>query len=418
MASRFHELPKRNVMLPRSLLLLAVLLALSFHGSILSADETPPRVFVLDSATLAAVKVQLAVGDDRWMSALKVVRQDADSALKAGPFSVVDTGPLPPSGDIHDYMSVGPYWWPDPKKEDGLPYIRRDGRVNPEYYEHDTVPRGKMGDAVETLALAYYFTDHEAYAQRAARLVRVWFLEPETRMNPNLQYGQAIPGRCTGRGIGIIETLHFIEVVDAVGMLRGSHSWTDKDQEALEAWFGEYLDWLLEGRYGRDEAATKNNHGTWYDAQVASFALFVGREEVARRILNEAAEKRIARQIEPDGRQPHELARTKSYSYSVMNLRGMFTLAALGERVGVDLWNFQTNDGRSIRKAIDWLVPFASGETEWKHEQISGLHPETLYPLLRWAAIAYNEPHYEKQISQIPNFNPETERMELLLPAR
>lgn len=405
-------------MLSRPLLVLAAFSALSTDGSILRADETRPHVFVLDSAALADVKTQLALGDERWTPALKVLRQDADSALNAGPFSVVDGGPLPPSGDAHDYMSVGPYWWPDPEKEGGLPYIRRDGRVNPEYYEHDTVPRAKMGDAVETLALAYYFTGHEPYAQHATRLVRAWFLEPETRMNPNLQFGQAIPGRCTGRGIGIIETLHFIKVVDAVGMLGNSNAWTDQDQEALEAWFTEYLDWLLESRYGRDEAATKNNHGTWYDAQVASFALFVGREDVARRVLTAAAEKRIARQIEPDGRQPHELARTKSFSYSVMNLRGMFTLASLGERVGVDLWSFQTDDGRSIRKAIDWLAPFAFGESEWKHEQISGLHPEALYPLLRWAAIAYEEPDYEKRISQIPNFDPTTERTELLRPAR
>jgi len=249
-------------------------------------------------------------------------------------------------------------------------------------------------------------------------ILRAWFIEPDTRMNPDLQYGQAIPGRCTGRGIGIIETLHFVKVVDAVGMLRGSQAWTDKDQKALVAWFAEYLDWLLESRYGCDEAATKNNHGTWYDAQVASFALFAGRDDVASRVLSEAAEKRIARQIEPDGRQPHELARTKSFSYSVMNLRGMFTLAALGERVGVDLWSFQTDDGRSIRKAIDWLAPYASGEAEWKHEQISGVHPEALYPLLRWAAIAYGESEYEKRIEWIPDFDRKAERMELLRPAR
>lgn len=387
-------------------------------AGILPAAEQQPGVFVLDPAALATVKSQVAAGDERRMPALEQLRREADAALDVGPFSVVDGGVLPPSGDPHDYMSVGPYWWPDPKKEDGLPYLRRDGRVNPEYHEHDTTPRGKMCSAVETLALAYYFTGHEPYAEHAAKLLRVWFLDEDTRMNPNLQFGQAIPGRCTGRGIGIIETLYFISVVDAVGMLADSKAWTEEDQKALEAWFAEYLDWLLESRYGRDEAATKNNHGTWYDAQVASFALFVGRDDVARRILSEAAEKRIARQIEPDGRQPHELARTKSFSYSLMNLRGMFTLAALGERVGVDLWNFESDDGRSIRKALDWLARFASGQTKWQHEQISGLHPEALYPLLRWAAIAYEEPEYEKRIGQIPGFDPETERTELLRPAR
>lgn len=404
---------RRHAMLPATTLFVFIVLI-----ETLRAAESPPRVFALDPAAVAAVKARVADGDLPLKPAVARLRDEADAALTAGPFSVTFDGPIPPGGDKHDYMSVGPYWWPDPKKEDGLPYIRRDGEVNPEYHEHDTAPRGKMCDAVETLALAYYLTDHEPYAKHAAELLRVWFLDTETKMNPHLQYGQAIPGRCTGRGIGIIETLHFIKVVDAVGMLAGSKAWTAKDQRALEAWFAEYLDWTLESRYGRDEAATKNNHGTWYDAQVASFALFVGRDDVARRILSEAAEKRIARQIEPDGRQPHELARTKSFSYSVMNLIGMFTLATLGDRVGVDLWSFQTADGRSIRKAIDWLAQFASGEAEWTHKQISGLHPDALYPLLRWASIAYDEPDYEEVIKRIPKFDPKAERTELLRPAR
>ena len=311
-------------------------------------------------------------------------------------------------------MSIGPYWWPDPEKEDGLPYIRRDGQVNPQYHEHDIVPLGRMSDAVATLALAYYLTDREPYAAHAARLLRAWFLDPKTRMNPHLQYGQAIPGRCTGRGIGLIETRTFIEVVDAVGMLAGSDSWTGSDQAALQAWFGEFLQWTLESRYGQDEAAAENNHGTWYDAQVASFAMFVGRDDVARRVLSKVPEKRIARQIEPDGRQPLELARTKSFSYSAMNLQGMFTLAVLGQRVGIDLWNFQTSDDRSIRKALDYLAPLADGKVPWQHEQIERMHPESLYPLLRRAAIAYDEPSYEKRIEEIPGFDPETERVELL----
>ncbi len=401
----------------RGTFLLSVSFLLVVGARPVHASEALPRVFALDPATIATVKARVADGDSALKPAVDRLRDEADAALAAGPFSVTFSGPIPPSGDIHDYMSVGPYWWPDPKKEDGLPYIRRDGRVNPEYHEHDTAPRSKMCNAVVTLALAYYLTDHEPYAKHAAKLLRVWFLDGETRMNPNLQYGQAIPGRCTGRGIGIIETLHFVKVVDAVGMLAGAEAWTEDDQKALQAWFAEYLDWTLESRYGRDEAATKNNHGTWYDAQVASYALFVGRDDVARRILREAAEKRIARQIEPDGRQPHELARTKSFSYSVMNLSGMFTLSTLGDRVGVDLWNFQTADGRSIRKALDWLATFASGEAKWKHEQISGLHPEGLYPLLRRAAIAYDEPGYEKQIVEIPEFDPKAERTELLWPA-
>ena len=328
-----------------------------------------------------------------------------------------DGGVVPPSGDQHDYMSVGPYWWPDPNKDDGLPYIRRDGRVNPEFYEHDTVPRGKMCDAVETLALAYYLTGKEEYANHAARLLRAWFLDEETCMNPHLQYGQAIPGRCTGRGIGLIDTLSFIGLLDAVGMLAKSEAWSAEDQERLEAWFSRFLDWMLESRYGRDEAATKNNHGTWYDAQIASYALFTRREDVAARVLQEAATKRIARQIEPDGRQPHELARTKSFSYSVMNLRGMFTLAALAERVDVDLWNYESEDGRSIRKAIDYLARFVDNKDAWQHEQIGGVKPRASILCSAGRHISYKEPKYEAAIREIEGFDPADARTELLFPA-
>ncbi|MHB8902209.1 MAG: alginate lyase family protein, partial [Thermoguttaceae bacterium] len=163
--------------------------------------------------------------------------------------------------------------------------------------------------------------------------------------------------------------------------------------------------------------AATNNHGTWYDAQVASFAMFAGRKDLAQRVLAAAAEKRIASQFEPDGRQPLELARTKSFSYSAMNLQGMFTLAGLGQQVGVDLWNFRTDDGRCLRKAMDYLVPFADGKAQWQHEQIGGVHPDLLYPLLRRAGIAYREPGYEMRIAEIAGLDRKSERLELVWPA-
>src|SRR5262249_5884161 len=150
----------------------------------------------------------------------------------------------------------------------------------------------------------------------------------------------------------------------------GSKSWTSADQRDMEEWFAKFLQWMLESEHGRDEAAAKNNHGTYYDMQVASFALFLGKNELATDILKTAREKRIAVQIEPDGRQPLELARTKAWSYSVSNLAGLMSLATLGERVGVDLWNYRTADGRGIRQALDFLTPFALGESKWPYQQL------------------------------------------------
>jgi hypothetical protein len=377
--------------------------------------QQPPRVFLLDAKVLVETKRRVTAGDATIAPALGRLRSEADAALNIGPFSVVDNQIVPPSGDKHDYMSIGPYWWPNPDTPDGKPYVRRDGEVNPERNGHDRIPLGRMCDAVDTLALAHYLTGREEYAGRAATLLRVWFLDETTRMNPHLQYGQGIPGRCEGRGIGIIDTACLARLIDSVGMLAGSKAWSPDDQEALQAWFREYLKWVLESEYGRYEARTKNNHGTWYDVQVASYALFVGRRDLAKRVLSEAARRRIARHVEPDGRQPHELARTKSFSYSTMNLRGLCHLAVLGDRVGVDLWGFQTDDGRDIRRALDFLVPYAVGEKPWPYKQITGFHPAGLAPMMRLAAKAYGEPRYGQLTERLRGFDP-ADRVNLLYP--
>jgi hypothetical protein len=325
---------------------------------------------------------------------LRVIRNDADRALREGPWSVMDKEHVPPSGDKHDYYSVGPYWWPDPSKTDGLPYIRRDGEVNPERYEYDNVGLKNTVAAVDDLVTAWYFTNEPRYARRAVLLLRTWFLDPKTRMNPHLQYGQAIPGRTEGRGIGIIDTARLVYLVDAVGLLRLSEAWPDSDHQKLQMWFRAYSSWLLTSSHGKAEANTKNNHAVWYDAQVASFALFVGDKATARQVLEQVGPRRIATQIQPDGRMPHELARTKSFNYTHMNLRGFLHLARLGEHVDVDLWRYRTDDGRGIEAALDWLKPFVDGQEKWKWKQITPFNPSNARLLYRRAAGRLDKPGY------------------------
>jgi hypothetical protein len=181
-------------------------------------------------------------------------------------------------------------------------------------------------------------------------------------------------------------------------------------------WFRDYLRWLRTSKNGKEEAAAANNHGSWYDVQVATFALFVGEDDAyVKKLLEEAKTKRIARQIEPDGRQPLELKRTKAFDYSQTNLRALFALATLGDRVGVDLWRYETPDGRSIRKALDWLIPFATGEKKWEHEQITGLRGASLATLLRRAAVAYHDEHCERLVDKLSVLR-ETGTMNLLYP--
>ncbi len=356
-----------------------------------SANGTLPKVYLAAPAELAAMRQRVRAGDKALVPALTKLRSQADKALLQKPVSVMDKAQTPATGNKHDYMSVGPYWWPDPDKPDGLPYIRRDGEVHSSRGTLDDGPFKTMLSAVVALGRAYAFTGHEPYAAHAATLLRTWFLDPATRMNPNLTCAQAIPGRCTGRGIGIVDWGGVPVMIDAVGMLDGSTAWTAADRLALQKWFGELLTWLTDSDYGKDEQRTSNNHATQYDAQVACYALFTGREDLARLVISEVGRRRIDTQILPDGSQPQELARTKSWDYSCGNTRNFCHLALLGERVGVDLWAYAGSQGQSIRMAVDYLLPFATGEKVWNRKQILPFHAAALALPLRLATRHFGD---------------------------
>jgi Alginate lyase len=378
------------------------------------AADTPPSVFILDGAALGRSRQAIRSGDATLAPALARLRQDADHALEIAVDPVTNKAVNPPSADKHDYMSIAPYWWPNPNTGDGLPYIRRDGEVNP---ERDRLSDRKRLDnviqTVKSLAAGYFFIGSEKYAERAAELLRMWFLDENSRMNPHLRYAQAVVGRRLGRGAGIIETHNLPELIDAAALLVSSPEWNKKDHAGLQRWFADYLRWLVESPEGKAEAKAENNHGSWYDVQVAAFALFVGRDELAKQIIGNFSNKRIARQIEADGRQPRELARTQSWHYAVFNLEAMFDAAAIGDRIGIDLWSYQSADQRGIRTALDWLLPFACGEKTWTEKQLAPFQPEKLAPLLRRAAQRYHEPPYEKALAKIPNLRRD-ERWRLL----
>ena len=376
-------------------------------GAQSESDSKPPRVFLLDAKQLQLTRRQIRGKEVAVASAWAKLEREARMALSAGPFSIVTKQQTPASGDRHDYMSQAPYFWPNPKSPNGLPYIRRDGERNPEINKiTDHRMLDDLESTVETLALAYYFKGDEAYADKATELLRDFFLNPATRMNPNLQYAQFVPGVNTGRGIGLIETRGLTRVVDAIGLLQGSKAFSDKDQRGLQAWFGSFLQWMLESKNGQEESAAKNNHGTYYDVQVVSFALFLGKRDLAKQVIETVKQKRIAIQIEPDGRQPLELTRTKAWSYSNGNLDGLMQLGTLGEHVGVDLWNYQSADGRSIRKALDFLIPVALGEQTWRYQELGGVKRESLFALMRRASAIYRDQRYQSLMAKVPDVNP------------
>ncbi|CCH01052.1 hypothetical protein FAES_3043 [Fibrella aestuarina BUZ 2] len=349
-----------------------------------------PATFLLDAGLLQANKRAMQQGDAALLAARQTLIATANKALTKPIHSVVEKTKLPPSGNKHDYMSVGPYWWPDSTKANGLPYIRKDGQVNPERYAvQDATYLNALCDDVQLLALAYYFSDDETYARRAADLLRVWFLNEATRMNPNLNYGQAIPGITDGRGIGLIDTRMLAKLVDAVQLIKGTKAWPAADQRALQEWFRAFLTWMQTSPVGKDEEDEHNNHGTYYDFQTVAFALFLDDKPLARQLLQQKTMNRIQSQLKPDGSQPHELARTLSWGYSIMNLKGFFGLAQLAEAVNIDLWNYQTPDGKSLKKAYQWLIPYAKGEKQWTFQQIKPLHREEFLPISAVAAMKY-----------------------------
>jgi hypothetical protein len=383
--------------------LIVMLFPALFVLSHASAGEAP-RVFQWDGKDLAAAKARASQPDERLKDALDDIRQEADEALAFKPVSVMDKPLAPPSGDKHDYMSLSPYWWPDPTKPDGKPYIRKDGEFNPDRANYDLPRMENTANAIGALALGYYFTGDERYAEKAARLIRHWFFDPATRMNPNCRYAQFIPGvEEQDRAAGVIETNRLRKVVDADGLLAGSKAWTADDSKQLKGWFRELLTYLLESEQGKKEQAAANNHGTFFGGQTATYALYIGEDELAKELILKHGRDRIATQIEPDGRQPHELERTRAFDYSRYNILGHQDLAMLGERVGLDLWTYQTDDGRSLRKAIDWLLPYATGEKEWEYQQIAPKKEKEAATVLRRAANAYNDPRYERAIARMKN---------------
>ena len=359
---------------------------------ILQAAEFPDTLFLRTSDLQR--KKQLIHEDALYKAAYEDLLQRADRTLGKPLYSVMSKTLTPDSGDKHDYMSFGPYWWPDPKKEDGLPFINRDGEVNPASRDSrsDRPKLSALTDELKILSMAYYLSEDDKYAERGAALINTWFLDKKTRMNPNLNYGQAIPGRTKGRGIGIIETRKLDKIVDALILFSGSKEFTDDIIRGTKKWLNDYLTWLLTSKNGQDEAKTKNNHGTWYDFQVAALALYCDRKDDALTVFKRVDSLRIPKQIKEDGSQPHELARTRSFDYSKMNIQGFLQLARLAEHLDFDLWN--SNEKRLL-KAILFLEPYSNEEMKWPHKQIKTIRVESLFMVLKLAA-----PYKNKKIDQ------------------
>ncbi len=335
-----------------------------------SASFDGRRTFTLRPADLEAIKGALPT-DPAIGAAYRDLIARADKALGAKPASVMDKRSIPVSGDRHDYVSLARYWWPNPADPKGA-YIRRDGDTNPDVESNrfDRSALGRMARDADTLALAYYYSGERRYADGAARAIRSWFLDPATAMNPNMDYAQAVPGVSSGRPEGVLDGAGFIAVIDAAGLIAPSGALTPDETAALEGWFARYVDWMLESPNGKGEGKAANNHGLWYDAQVARFALFARRPHIARRIVAAFPGTRIARQIDASGALPAELGRTRSFHYSLYALDAAYTLADSAACLGIDLYSAEAK-GRSLRKATDYVAAWRGRAADWPYREKS-----------------------------------------------
>ena len=372
----------------------------------------------IDSLELAKTKTKIANGtaSKKTSIAYNVLIKDANQLLKSKNPSVIDKTILPPTGNKHDYLSISRYWWPDSEKKDGLPWIRYDGKTNPDT-QTDAVDRkrlGFMGHGVWSLSLAYYFTDNEKYAEKAISMIETWFLNPETLMNPHLEYAQSVPGNPNKRPSGILDGRSIVRFVpDAINLLSISKHWNANYQTKMNKWFSNYLLWLTKSDVGIKGSLQKNNHGSWYKFQVASLALYLGDKQLVRDMV-ELAQQSLDDMLDNEGGQTHELARSRSFFYSCFNLQALTNIAELGDKVGMNMWQYQSENKKSLALAISYLTPVVDGE-KWSHDTLKDIDLSSLIPIISKASKNENTQEYNSLLVKILKDSEQKKQNKILL---
>ena len=336
----------------------AFFLALNIH-----ADS-----FVWDTDRMLAMRF-----DPALEAPIAAIIRDADKMLANPVPLITDKQKIAPSGDKHDYFSMARYWWPNPDTPDGLPYVRRDGKRNPETEGMDRETLGAMEKMLTVYALAYLYSGKETYAEKGWEILRAWFISKKTRMNPSLQYSQVRMGHSNNQGSnsGLLDGYSLLIVPDAVQILSASKQANPKEVETIRTWFADYIQWMLTSPQGQKEDIATNNHGTAYHIQVAVYALFTHNDTVAQRYLTSFVERRVLPQLELDGRQPQELVRTRAYGYSCYNLKHVLDMIDICRMQGLDLMSDPEVSTR-VEKAIDFLAPYLGRQVSaWPFMQIA-----------------------------------------------
>ena len=365
------------------------------------------RAFLSLSLALAAVTTRPRRSTAAPLDLIGLERARVVSAgdryLAEPPRTITASSSPRSAGGRHDFLSEADYWWPDPANPGG-PYVQRDGITNPGNFVEHRRAMMRLSVHVPALAAAWMITRERRYADHAARHLRAWFVDAQTRMNPHLLYSQAIHGRVTGRGIGIIDTVHLVEVARAIPTLVDARALSAADAGAVREWFSQYLTWMTTHQYGIDEREARNNHGTCWVMQVAEFARLTGRHDLTEYCRNRYKNVLLPNQVAGDGSFPEELRRTKPYGYSLFNLDAMATVCQIVSTPADNLWTFELPDGRGIGKAVAFLFPFIANKKGWPHKPDVMYHDEwpMRHPSLLFAGLAFGKQDYLDLWQKLP----------------
>jgi hypothetical protein len=331
------------------------------------------------------------------------VLKAANQYLNEKPITITDSSTPRSAGGVHDFFSEADYWWPDPKNPNG-PYIQRDGMSNPDNFVDHRRALMRLSVQVPALVAAWKLTKDKRYAAKAAQHLRAWFIDERTRMNPNLQYAQAIHGITTGRGTGIIDTIHLVEVARSIEVLKDSSVLSMSELGAITQWFKDYVTWMTTSKNGTDERDAKNNHTTCWVMQVAAFAHLVADQKLLDYCRERFKTIIVPNQVATNGSFPEELRRTKPYGYELFNLEAMATVCQILSTPQDNLFTFQTADGRGFRRAVEYMAPFIGDKKSWP------LKPDVMYdkewPMrqasLLFAGIAFKRQDYIDLWKRLP----------------
>lgn len=361
-------------------------------------------------------------GQNALRTATQVLKKDilkrAEWALRQPPITVTSARCERSAGGLHDFYSEGDYWWPNPDDPDG-PYIQRDGQTNPQNFTAHRQAMVRFSQIIGTLASAYRITKDEKYVKHAFVHLRAWFVSPNTLMNPSLLYAQAIKGRVTGRGIGIIDMIQMMEVAQGIRVMEKAKMVDPQELQGVKNWFVQYLTWVTTHQYGIDEREAKNNHGTCWVMQVAVFAKLTQNQELIDYCKNRYKTVLLPNQMEVDGSFPLELRRTKPYGYALFNLDAMTTLCHVLSDKRENLWDFRLPDGRQLKKAVEFMYPFVADKSTWTYPKDVMYWEEwpVAQPFLIFACERYGQKEWLETWRKLEHF-PQTEEVVRNLPVR